>query len=384
VALVFAFAAVLIIFSDLKSEEKISQRPRLNNGQKWRIAYSQSGENSHNLRILKALTDGLARLGWMKPVNWNVLSKNAGTRECWDYISDNIKSDYLTFPKDAYWSSEWQVAKRILNRKEILSQANNLKNFDLIIAQGIWSGQDLATNQHNVPVLVISSIDLKNAGVIRDEDGKFPHIFTKYDSEIIARQIRMFHLLTGFKKLGVIYDPDANLKIFSNLEELESAAKEKKFGLVVKAVSFSRLPPEEAAKALSTAYAELAKETDAIWVTAFIDKLNIYLPELLKPVFKNKIPTWSPYGERFIESGVLFGIRTFPEENSQDYADAVAMIFNGASPRDVPTVVNSKYELVINQATAKMIDYKIPKGLLFSTNNNYLSIKQKKEDVQNK
>lgn len=383
-ALVLAFAAVLIIFSDLKSEEKISQRPRLNNGQKWRIAYSQSGENAHNLHVLKALIDGLAKLGWTKPVNWDGLGKNASTRQCWDYISDNINSDYLTFPKDAYWSSEWQIAKRILNRKEILSQANELKSIDLIIAQGVWSGQDLATNQHNVPVLVISSINPENAGIIRNGDGGFPHIFTKYDSEIIARQIRMFHLLTGFKKLGVIYDQDANLKIFSNLEELESAAKEKKFELVVKAVSFCRLPPEEAAKALSTAYAELAKETDAIWVTAFIDKLNVHLPELLKLVFKNKIPTWSPYGERFIESGVLFGIKTFPEENGQDYAEAAAMIFNGASPHDINPVTNSRYELVFNQATAKMIDYKIPRGLMFSADNNYLSIKQKKEDVQNK
>jgi ABC-type uncharacterized transport system substrate-binding protein len=384
VALALAFAAVLIIFSDLKSEEKISQRPRLNNGQKWRIAYSQSGENAHNLHVLKALISGLAKLGWMKPVNWDGLSKNAGTRQCWDYISDNINSDYLTFQKDAYWSSEWQISQRTRNRKEILSRLNEAKNIDLIIAQGVWSGQDLATNQHNVPVLVISSINPKNAGIIRDEDGGFPHIFTKYDSEIIARQIRMFHLLTGFKKLGVIYDPDANLKIFGNLEELESAANEKKFGLVVKAVSFSRLPSAEAAKALSTAYAELAKETDAIWVTAFIDKLNIHLPELLKPVFKNKIPTWSPYGERFVESGVLFGIRTFPEENGQDYADAAAMIFNGASPRNINPFINSRYELVINQATAKMIDYKIPKGLLFSTDNNYLAIKQKKENAQNK
>ncbi|MHB9139508.1 MAG: ABC transporter substrate-binding protein, partial [Victivallaceae bacterium] len=324
------------------------------------------------------------KLGWIKPVKWDALSKNASSRQCWNYISDNADSDYLTFPKDAYWSSEWQIAQRVRNRKEILSRLNEMKNIDLIIAQGIWSGQDLASNQHNTPVLIISSINPQHVGIIRCEDGGLPHIFTKYDSEIIARQIRTFHLLTGFKKLGVIYDPDANLKIFSNLEELKSVASDRKFELVVKAVSFSRLPPDDAVKALSSAYNELAKETDAIWITAFIDKLNIHLPELLKPVFQNRIPTWSPYGERFVESGVLFGIRTFPEENGKDYAAAAAMIFNGASPGDIPPVVNSRYELVINQATAKIINYKIPKGLLFSTDSNYLSITQKKENAQNR
>ncbi len=382
--LILALVAVLIIFSDLKSEENISSRPRLNNGQKWRIAYSQSGENTHNLRILKALVDGLAKLGWMKPVEWDGLSRNADTKQCWDYISDNINSDYLTFPKDAYWSSEWQLAKRASNRKEILSRINELKNIDLFLAQGAWSGQDLATNLHNTPVLVISSINPKTSGIIRAGSGGFPHIFIKYDSEIITRQIRMFHLFTGFKKLGVVYDPDANLKVFSNLEELESAAIDRKFDLIVKAVPFSRLPPEEAAKALSSAYNELAEKADAVWVTAFVDNLNLYLPEMLKPVFKNKIPTWSPYGERFIEAGVLFGIKTFPEENGQDYAEATAMILNGASPRDINPVVNSRYELIINQTTAKLINYKIPKGLLFSTDNNYLSPKQKKENDQNK
>lgn len=375
--LIFAIAAVLIIFSETGQEEKVSSAPRLNNGRKWNIAYLQSGEDSHNTQILKASVDGLARLGWLKPVNWAGLGRDAGTRQCWDYISDNISSDYLMFAKNAYWSSEWQISKRNYNRREILSRLNDAKDIDLLIALGVWSGQDLATNLHKVPVLVISSINPKTAGIIRDDEQAFPHIFAKYDPEIISRQIRMFHLLTGFRKLGVVYDPSDNTKLFSNIEELKSASSEKKFEVVTKTVSYSSLPPAEAAGVLFKAYEELSREADAIWITAVID--TPYLLEIMKSVHKSKIPTWSPYGERFVEAGVLFGVRTFPAENAADYAEAIAMIFNGMPPRDINQIISNRYELIINHATAKVIDYKIPRGLLFATDNNYLTFKSKEK-----
>ena len=375
--LILAVAAVLIIFSELGTDDKISNTPRLNNGRKWNIAYLQSGENSNNIQILKASVDGLARLGWLKPANWSGLRKDADARQCWDYISSNVNSDYLIFAKNAYWSSEWQNHKRNYNRKEILSRLNDAKDIDLFLALGSWSGQDLATNLHKVPVLVISSINPKTAGIIRNDDRGFTHIYAKYDPEIINRQIRMFHLLTGFKKLGVVYDHSDNTKLVSNIEELKSASTEKKFELVIKTVSYSHLPPAEAAIVLSRAYGELTKEADAIWITVIID--NLYLPEIIKPVHANKIPTWSPYGERFVEAGVLFSVRTFPDENAADYAEAIAMIFNGTSPQDINPVISNRYELIINHATAKIIDYKIPRGLLFATENNYLTLKSKEK-----
>ena len=376
--LLLALTAVLIICSELGSDEKISSAPRLNNGRKWNIAYLQSGENSHNARILKALVDGLAQLGWLKPVNWAGLAKDADSRQCWNYLSRNVSSEYLVFAKDAYWSSEWQNSQRLHNRKEILARLNDAKDIDLLIAIGTWSGQDMATNLHKVPVLVISSINAKTAGIIQDGAQGFQHIFAKYDPDMIARQIRMFHLLTGFKKLGVVYDPSDSTKLYGNIEDLKSTAAEKKFELIIKTVSYSSLPPAEAAAVLYKAYEELSKETDAIWVTAIVD--SACLPGIIKAVYKNKIPTWSPYGERFVEAGVLFSVKTFPEENAADYAGTVAMIFNGVLPRDINPRMSNRYELIINHATAKTIDYKIPRGLLFATDNNYMPLKVKEKE----
>ena len=136
----------------------------------------------------------------------------------------------------------------------------------------------------------------------------------------------------------------------------------------------------ESAKALFKAYGELSKEADAIWITAD----NPSLPEIMRAVHKNKVPTWSPYGERFVESGVLFSIRTFPAENAADYAEAVAMIFNGMLPRDINPVISNRYELMINHVTAKIIDYKIPRGLLLAADNNFLITKAKEKNDQSK
>ena len=375
--LLLALTAVLIIFSEIGQDEKISSIPRLNNGRKWNIAYLQSGESSHNTQILKALVDGLARLGWLKPLNWGGLAKDADSRQCWNYVSANISSDYLVFAKDAYWSSGWQNSQRYRNRKEILLRLNDAKDIDLVIAMGTWSGQDMATNLHKVPVLVISSINPKTAGIIQDGEQGLQHIFAKYDPDMIARQIRMFHLLTGFKKLGVVYDPADSVKLYSNIEELKSASGEKKFELIIKTVSYSALPPAESARALYKAYGELSKEADAIWVTAIVD--SVWLPEIMKSVHKSKVPTWSPYGERFVEAGVLFSVRTFPAENAAEYAETVAMIFNGILPRSIDPAISNRYELIINHATARLIDYKIPRGLLFATDNNYLNFKAKEK-----
>ncbi len=365
--LLFASVAVLVIFFDLGTEGKKSSAPVLNNGRKWKIAYLQSGENSHNTQILKALVDGLAQRGWLKPLNCDGLGKDAETRECWNYICEKMNSDYLTFASSAYWSSGWEVSKRNNNRKEILARLNGAKDIDLLIAQGLWSGQDLATNLHKVPVLVISSLNPQTAGIRRDDEQGLPHIFFKYDPEIIIRQIRMFHLLAGFKKLGVVYELSENGKLFSNIEALKSVAREKDFELIIKAVAPGRRPQAESAKVLLKAYTELAKETDAIWITTMMEPRN--LPEIMNSINKNKVPTWSPYSERFIESGGLFSVKTFPAENAADYADVIAMIFNGRHPLDINPFMNTRYELIINHATAKMLEYKIPHGLLQASNN---------------
>ena len=369
----FLTAIVLLLILPLAqcrptSKQNSDTEPCLRpDGQKWRIAYYEGGYYIDYKDSLRALAAGLVELGWITPMQIPDCNEE-NNQLLWNALASNIKSDYIEFVPDAFWSAEWLDDKRALNRKAAIERLNQSGDIDLMIAMGTWAGQDLANNQHSVPTLVLTSSGPVEAGILKQyDDSGFDHVLVEVDPYRYRRQIQQFHDIVNFKKLGVAYEYSPIGRIYSNISDLEAVAAERGFMLVTcNAPDIQdNVTHEDAAAALLECYEELAPNIDALWMGAHVGEEPRYMPGNLAPMIKYKVPTWSQQGEPAVRRGVLLSIaqQNFTEVGRW-YAQVIARIFNGTLPRDIDQVFELPAYLLINLEMARQIGFDVPPGLL--------------------
>ena len=213
-------------------------RPVLNKGQKWRIGYYEGGPYINYPAVLKTIVDGLADLGWLEPVVFPEFKDPKDSESVWHFLAQHAKSDFILFVDDAYWSAKWADEKRSHYKIEIINRLNHQKDIDFMIAAGTWAGQDLANTSHSTPTMAVSVSDAVKAGISADaEHSGLKHFHVKCDPDRYVRQIRLFHRLVKFKRLGVVYENTVEGRSYAAFEEIMQAAKERKFTVVTCEVS---------------------------------------------------------------------------------------------------------------------------------------------------
>lgn len=112
---------------------------------------------------METLILGLMDLGWIEEEELPRPERD-GAMPYWESLSSR-ESEYLSFlPEDVY-SAGWGDSLRREIRRELTAKLQG-GEIDLVIAMGTWAGQDLATDDHSVPTLVMSTSDPNRAGYI--------------------------------------------------------------------------------------------------------------------------------------------------------------------------------------------------------------------------
>ncbi|WP_173179844.1 ABC transporter substrate-binding protein [Desulfosarcina ovata] len=345
-----------------------STKPTTHHGLKWRIGYLEGGPYSNYPLNLKALVAALADLGWVETVDSIPLGSEADTSLLWRWISRNIKSDYLTFVADAYWSSNWDGKKRrIQNRRAVIKRLTTKKDIDLMLAMGTWAGQDLATNRHHVPTIVISSSNPVGAKIIKSEqDSGFDHVNARVDPTRYERQLRIFHDIVGFTRLGIVSESDTvEGKTYAAINDVQRVAGEKHFDILSCHAPFSKVTQEEAFQAVLRCHRQLAPKVDAFYITVHRGVDLQRMPELLAPFYEYKVPTFSQSGSQEVQAGVLLSIaRAGFKYIAEFHAQTIAKIFNGAKPHDLDQLFQDPPRIAINTRTARIIGYDPPMEIL--------------------
>ncbi len=338
-----------------------SIKPTTNHGQKWRLGYLEGGPYSNYPLNLKALVFALADIGWVEKVDGIPQGTETDTSLMWLWISKNIRSKYITFVADAYWSSNWDInTLRIQNQRAVIKRLNTRKDIDLMLAMGTWAGQDLANKKHNIPTLVISSSDPVGSKIIKsDQDSGFNHVNARVDPTRYERQLRIFHDIVGYTRLGIVYESDTvEGKTYAAINDVQKLATERHFEIVSCHAPFSNVTKEEAFQAVLRCHRELAPKIDAFYMTVHrgIDLHRI--TELLAPFFEYKVPTFSQSGSNEVQHGVLLSIaRAGFKYIAGFHAQTIAKIFNGAKPRDLNQLFQDPPRIAINTKTAQIIGY---------------------------
>ncbi len=340
--------------------EKDLTTPITNQGKKWRIGYLEGGPYINYPTNLRALVTALAELGWLESVDIPQQADENDTRKLWEWLAGNIKSRYVEFPADAYWSNNWDNTIQEKSRKKILARLNQKKDIDLMIAMGTKAGQELANNDHRVPTLVLSSSNPVQSGIIKGiDDSGFDHVNARVDPTRYERQIRIFHSIFNFQKLGIVYEqntPDG--KTYAAIDEVEKVARELHFEIVPCNAPFSNVSMEEAQKALLECHQTIAPKVDAFYLTVHRGVSLQNMPALLKPFYDRKIPVFSQTGSSEVEHGVLLSIaRANFKYVAMFHATTIARIFHGAEPRKLNQIFEDPPRIAINLKAAQIIGY---------------------------
>lgn len=379
VFLVLIMALAIVGTDSVWSEDKkdnYSYQPLTNAGKKWRIAYYQGGNSNAYYPYLAATAKGLMNIGWIGALEMPA-NKGRDTQILWNWLSQNVNSSYVDFVTDAYYNANWDSDTRVRIKKTIIERLNTKKDIDLIIAMGTWAGKDLANNEHNTPIMVMSSTDPTGAGIIKSNvDSGYDHVFARVDPRRYERQVRIFHDVIRFKKLGIAYENSSLGKTYAAIDLIEAVAKEKQFE-IIRCFTKDDIPDQEQAGAsVIKCFDELAPQVDAIYIVIQNGVNDKTLPKLIAIANKYRIPTFSQQGSEEVSKGVLMSISREGGFGpvGRFLAISMAKIFNGAKPRQINQIFEEGPTIAINLKTAELIGLYLGAEILAASDEIYREI----------
>jgi len=378
--MVFWFTCISVWLATAQDKGNFSITPKTNHEKKWRIGYYEGGAYLDYQQVFIATVKELMALGWIKPMD---IPDQQGeqTQDLWKWLGKNIESDYIEFVEDAHYSADWDEARTKETVEAIISRLNTKKDINLMIAAGTAAGQGLANNRHSTPTLVISSSDPIGAGIVKSrEDSGFDHVMAQADPFRYERQIRVFHEIIGFKKLGVAYADTKAGRSYAAIHDIEKLSKQFWFE-VVRCYTEDEIPDVKLAEeSVKKCFRDLSQKVDAIYVTAQNGVNPHSIPELVKIVTAAQIPTFAQASSEEVKAGFLMSISQADWKYvGRFFAESMAKIFNGAKPRQLDQLFEEPPKIAINLKTAELIQYDPPVDVLGSADEIYTEIKLAKK-----
>jgi len=247
-----------------------------------------------------------------------------------------------------------------------------------MLALGTWAGQDLANNRHHTPAMAVSVSDPVRAGISKTaEDSGLDRVHAKCDPDRYIRQLRLFHRLAKFKKLGIVYEFTPEGRTYAALDDIEKVAKERNFSLVTCNAPIKDMELKEMADRVIQCHQQLAPKVDAVFVTVHPGVAKNRMKELVAPFLKYKIPTWSQRGPKEVAAGVLFSIsRGGFKAVGRYHAEVMARVFNGEKPRNITQIFEDPKLIAVNMEVAKLIGFEIPNSIMRIADDIYDSIQE--------
>ena len=174
--------------------------------------------------------------------------------------------------------------------------------------------------------------------------------------ELAAKRFELLRaLVPGATRVAVLVNPANPVRTEANVKEAETAGRA--IGLQVQVFKGST------AHEIGTVFATLARERpDALFVSPdpFFTVRRVQLATLAA---RHAIPTSFATSD-FVEAGGLMSYGTDLNEATRLAGVYAGRILKGAKPADLPVAQSTKFELVINVETARMLGLTVPPSLL--------------------
>jgi ABC-type uncharacterized transport system substrate-binding protein len=369
ILLIVACILFLVFPHHAGAEKNLS--PVKNSGNKWRIGYFQGSEYYEYPQLLKGLVRSLINLNWIEPCE---IPDGKNANNLWKWLSKNVKSDYIEFIDDAFWSSDKEKESCDANHEDIYKRAVKEKYIDLMISMGTVAGACLSQQkEYNVNTMVMCASNPVYSKIVKniDEYPKSPkysgidYIHAIIRKDEFLNEIALFYRLVKFKRLGVVYGDTEPGKAKAAIEFLEKNEKKQGFNLITEKIYTECIDENCPKEVLLEKYKKLIEEdkVDAVYMVEHLEEEkdgNIsFLKKLLEPMFKHKVATWSQTPRTWmVKYGVLMSLNgADPADIGMFEANVMAQILRGKKPGEISQLfVNPKNEAItLNLETAQKI-----------------------------
>jgi ABC-type uncharacterized transport system substrate-binding protein len=177
-----------------------------------------------------------------------------------------------------------------------------------------------------------------------------------FNTELAAKRLGLLHeLIPSTTRVAVLVNPADATNTETTLRDVQSAART--IGLQIQVLNAGT------GREIDAAFATLVRDrADALFVdgNAFFNSRRV---QLVHMATRHAVP--ATYGARvFPEIG---GLMSYGGDLTNAYRQVgvyTGRILKGAKPADLPVVQSTKFELVINHQTARMLGLSVPPSLL--------------------
>jgi putative ABC transport system substrate-binding protein len=254
---------------------------------------------------------------------------------------------------------EYRWADNQMDRLQTLAAELVRRQVTVIVAGGGFrSGLAAKRETKSIPVLFIAGEDPVKLGLVTSlakPDGNLTGINILL-TEVAAKRLELLReLLPKANHIAVLADPANAATTESMLRGLEAAAPT--MGMQIQVFNASTI------REIDAAFAALMKERpDALFVgvSPFLLERRVQLAQLAA---RHAIP--AIYQEReHVEAGGLMSYGANIADAYRHLGVYAGRVLKGVKPADLPVVQSSKFELVINHSTARMLGLTLPPPLL--------------------
>jgi putative ABC transport system substrate-binding protein len=225
---------------------------------------------------------------------------------------------------------------------------------DVLFTMGTRAARIVAGNVKTTPLVVYSCDPFLHVTHLARPGGNLTGV-TCMTTELMPKRLELLkELVPKASRVMFLHDPEAAPNAF-NLT-LEAAPR---LGIRMQAVQVT------AAEELLPELAMIAKERpDALLVYPDVVLSSYPRPQQLADfAIKAHLPTMHAF-RFFVDAGGLMSYGATQSEIYTTAAEQVAKILNGARPSELPLQQATRFELVINNRTAKALGLTIPPSLL--------------------
>ena len=241
-------------------------------------------------------------------------------------------------------------------RVRTLIRESVAKSPAVIVVGGLAPARDARDATTTVPIVVATSSDLADAGIVKSlarPGGNITGVSDLTDEATIKRLELLKAALPSASRVALLLNPEfpATPKIEARVQ---SAAPTLRFNIM-------RLYAKDHAS-LSQALDSLEKSPpDALFVT---DGLAVqHAEELIKRATVLRVPVVH-FWPGTAEQGALFSYQTDVQDNFRRAAGYVDKILKGAKPGDLPIYQPTRYQLVVNAKVARTLGLTVPQSFL--------------------
>ena len=200
-----------------------------------------------------------------------------------------------------------------------------------------------------IPIIFIVSDDPVRLGLVASlarPDGNLTGV-NFLATELAAKRLELLReLVPGARRIAVLVNPADAANTEPTLRDVEASARATGLQIQVIRASTSR--------EIEAAFASITRERPEAFFVGNAPFLNARRVQLVQLMARHAIPATYP-GREYAEVGGLMSYGSSIADAFRQAGVYCGRLLKGAKPADLPVVQSSKFELVINHPTARML-----------------------------